>query len=47
MNKTRLALALPFALATLASVAAAPAAAQTVRWAAAGDALTMDPHSQN
>ena len=47
MTKTRLALALPFALATLAGVAAAPASAQTVRWAAAGDALTMDPHSQN
>ena len=47
MTKTRLALALPFALATLAGVAAAPAFAQTVRWAAAGDALTMDPHAQN
>ena len=31
MNKTRLALALPFALATLVGVAAAPAFAQTVR----------------
>ena len=47
MTQTRLALALPFALATLTSVTAAPASAQTVRWAAAGDALTMDPHSQN
>ncbi|MBP7641313.1 MAG: ABC transporter substrate-binding protein, partial [Thauera sp.] len=47
MTRTRLALALPFALATLAGVAAAPAFAQTVRWAAAGDALTMDPHAQN
>ncbi|HRV77203.1 MAG TPA: ABC transporter substrate-binding protein [Thauera sp.] len=47
MNKTRLALALPFALATLAGMAATPASAQTVRWAAAGDALTMDPHAQN
>ncbi len=30
-----------------AALAAAPAAAQTLRWAAQNDILTMDPHSQN
>ena len=37
-------------LAILASVIAAvafPASAETLRWARAGDALTLDPHSQN
>ncbi|MCV0395847.1 MAG: ABC transporter substrate-binding protein [Rhizobiaceae bacterium] len=29
------------------AVAAAPASAETVRWARSGDALTLDPHSQN
>lgn len=28
-------------------IAAAPASAETVRWARASDALTLDPHSQN
>ena len=28
-------------------LAALPAAAQTLRWASQGDAMTMDPHSQN
>ncbi len=31
----------------LAAVCAAPAQAQTLRWAAQNDILTMDPHSQN
>src|SRR5690606_34226305 len=47
MKTTRLAAALSIATATLATLAAGPAAAETVRWAAAGDALTMDPHAQN
>jgi peptide/nickel transport system substrate-binding protein len=38
-------LLLSLALATL--TAAAPAAAQTLRWAAQNDILTLDPHSQN
>lgn len=29
------------------AMAAAPASAETVRWARVGDALTLDPHSQN
>ena len=33
-------------LAVLAMLAA-PASAQTFRWTSQGDALTMDPHSQN
>ena len=47
MNKTDFALALPFAPRDARRRGGRPAAAQTVRWAAAGDALTMDPHSQN
>jgi peptide/nickel transport system substrate-binding protein len=35
------------AAATLAAVLAIPAQAQTLRWAAQNDILTMDPHSQN
>ncbi|MEL6265068.1 MAG: ABC transporter substrate-binding protein, partial [Pseudomonadota bacterium] len=37
------------ALATAMSIAmlAAPATAETLRWARAGDSLTMDPHAQN
>ena len=31
----------------LAAVCAAPAQAQTLRWAAQNDILTLDPHSQN
>ena len=31
----------------LAATLAAPAGAQTLRWAAQNDILTMDPHSQN
>ena len=38
---------LRMALAMMALLAAAPAFAQTLRWASQGDALTMDPHSQN
>jgi len=37
---------LPLALATLLG-AAGPLSAQTLRWASAGDPLTMDPVSQN
>ncbi|MDQ6684699.1 MAG: ABC transporter substrate-binding protein, partial [Pseudomonadota bacterium] len=44
MTTHRLAVAFA-ALVTL--LAAAPAAAQTLRWASAGDPQTMDPHSQN
>ncbi|GAP38526.1 ABC transporter substrate-binding protein [Piscinibacter sakaiensis] len=35
------------ALSALLWLAAAPASAQTLRWASQGDAQTMDPHSQN
>jgi peptide/nickel transport system substrate-binding protein len=35
------------AAATLATACALPAQAQTLRWAAQNDILTMDPHSQN
>ena len=35
------------ATATLAATLALPASAQTLRWAAQNDILTMDPHSQN
>lgn len=35
------------ACAALALIAALPASAATLRWASQGDALTMDPHSQN
>jgi peptide/nickel transport system substrate-binding protein len=35
------------ATATLAAALAAPAQAQTLRWAAQNDILTLDPHSQN
>ncbi|MDO9092777.1 MAG: ABC transporter substrate-binding protein [Rubrivivax sp.] len=35
------------AAAVLASALAAPSQAQTLRWAAQNDILTMDPHSQN
>jgi peptide/nickel transport system substrate-binding protein len=35
------------AAAALAAVCALPAQAQTLRWAAQNDILTMDPHSQN
>ncbi|MDU8913874.1 ABC transporter substrate-binding protein [Aestuariicoccus sp. MJ-SS9] len=34
-------------LATVAALAATPLSAETLRWASAGDALTLDPHSQN
>ena len=34
-------------LASIAAVIAVPASAETLRWARAGDALTLDPHSQN
>ena len=34
-------------VALAAALAAAPASAQTLRWAAQNDILTMDPHSQN
>ena len=34
-------------LASLAVAIALPASAETLRWASAGDALTLDPHSQN
>lgn len=49
MKLPRLAATLPLALGACAVLAtfSTPVAAQTVRWAAAGDALTMDPHSQN
>jgi peptide/nickel transport system substrate-binding protein len=43
MTLTRLLLA----AATLAAAAAGPADARTLRWASAGDALTLDPHAQN
>ena len=33
--------------ASVAAVLAAPAQAQTLRWAAQNDILTLDPHSQN
>ena len=36
-----------FAAAVLAVAVAAPSHAQTLRWAAQNDILTMDPHSQN
>ncbi|MBL8329049.1 MAG: ABC transporter substrate-binding protein [Rubrivivax sp.] len=36
-----------FAAAALAASLAAPAQAQTLRWAAQNDVLTLDPHSQN
>ena len=36
-----------FAAAALAVAVAAPSHAQTLRWAAQNDILTMDPHSQN
>jgi len=35
------------ALSTAATTAFSPAAAQTLRWAAGNDVLTLDPHSQN
>ncbi len=38
---------LAFALALCAAVAAAPAAAKTLRWASQGDPQTADPYSQN
>ncbi|NND43441.1 MAG: ABC transporter substrate-binding protein [Silicimonas sp.] len=34
-------------LASLVATLAFPASAETLRWARAGDALTLDPHSQN
>ena len=34
-------------LACLVAVTALPASAETLRWARAGDALTLDPHAQN
>ncbi|MBM3554613.1 MAG: ABC transporter substrate-binding protein [Alphaproteobacteria bacterium] len=34
-------------VAVLAAMTAIPASAATLRWASQGDALTMDPHSQN
>ncbi|WP_198950949.1 ABC transporter substrate-binding protein [Actibacterium pelagium] len=34
-------------LATTVAMLALPASAETLRWASAGDALTLDPHSQN
>jgi peptide/nickel transport system substrate-binding protein len=34
-------------LAVVMAVLAAPASAETLRWARAGDALTLDPHAQN
>ncbi|MEL6751929.1 MAG: ABC transporter substrate-binding protein, partial [Pseudomonadota bacterium] len=34
-------------LTSTALVAVAPASAETLRWARAGDALTLDPHAQN
>ncbi|MCL5775922.1 ABC transporter substrate-binding protein [Limibaculum sp. FT325] len=34
-------------LGTAALALAAPASAETLRWAAAGDSLTLDPHAQN
>ena len=34
-------------LASLAAAIAIPASAETLRWARAGDALTLDPHAQN
>ncbi|MDJ1006992.1 MAG: ABC transporter substrate-binding protein [Paracoccaceae bacterium] len=34
-------------LAALLASVALPASAETLRWASAGDALTLDPHSQN
>ena len=35
------------AVVTLAATLAAPVSAETLRWARAGDSLTLDPHSQN
>ncbi|MEM7463004.1 MAG: ABC transporter substrate-binding protein [Pseudomonadota bacterium] len=35
------------AVLTAVSIIALPASAETLRWASAGDALTLDPHSQN
>jgi peptide/nickel transport system substrate-binding protein len=35
------------AAAALAAACAVPAQAQTLRWAAQNDVLTLDPHSQN
>ncbi|CTQ33214.1 ABC transporter substrate-binding protein [Jannaschia rubra] len=35
------------ALVTIVSLAAGAASAETLRWARAGDALTLDPHAQN
>ena len=34
-------------LVSFAAVIAVPGSAETLRWARAGDALTLDPHSQN
>jgi len=34
-------------LAAVMAVMAAPVSAETLRWARAGDALTLDPHAQN
>ena len=33
--------------ASVLALVAGSASAQTLRWASAGDALTLDPHSQN
>ncbi|MDD9977628.1 MAG: ABC transporter substrate-binding protein [Boseongicola sp.] len=40
-------LAMTALLATTVAALALPASAETLRWASAGDALTLDPHSQN
>ena len=37
----------PTAILTIAALAATGASAQTLRWARAGDSLTLDPHAQN
>ena len=39
--------AMKVVLASLIATMAFPASAETLRWARAGDALTLDPHSQN
>ncbi|MFK7755231.1 MAG: ABC transporter substrate-binding protein, partial [Sedimentitalea sp.] len=33
--------------ASVLALSAAAASAETIRWARAGDALTLDPHAQN
>ena len=40
-------IALKTAIASVVAALAVPASAETLRWASAGDALTLDPHSQN